>query len=97
MNEIKQTNWLKRCAVHGICRLAGTKIVRIHSSNTGIDTKEDFVMFIRKHGRGSYGSSGRLIDKPASYEQILAEMTKKNQKRLRKPVNSFIWCRMKKQ
>jgi hypothetical protein len=83
-SEIKATSWFKK--MQGEVKSDDTLAQRLLNdpSKSGIDTKQDFVMYIKKHGRGGYMVvEGSLTDK-ATYEQMLAEMHKKEPKEIKK-------------
>ena len=83
-DEIKQTNWFKEMRSHTESSDSLAQTLWDDPSKSGIDTKEDFVMFIRKQGKGSYMVVEGSLTSQASYELILAEMTKKEPKEIKK-------------
>ena len=83
-NEIKQTNWFRELRTHTESKDSLAQKLLDDPSRSGIDTKEDFVMYIRKHGRGSYMVIEGSLTSQAAYEQVLAEMTKKEPKEIKK-------------
>ncbi len=83
-NEIKATNWFKK--LQGEAESQDTLAQRLLNdpSQSGVDTKKDFVMYIKKHGRGGYMVVQGSLTSRATYEQMLAEMNKKKPKEIKK-------------
>ncbi len=83
-NEIKATNWFKK--IQGEAKSEDTLAQKLLNdpSQSGIDTKKDFVMYIKKQGRGGYMVVQGSLTSQATYEQMLAEMNKKKPKEIKK-------------
>lgn len=80
--EISQTNWFKAMAEKAEDSLA--RKILADPSASGIDTKQDFVFFMKRHGRGSYVVAEGSLTNEAAYQQMLAEMNKKEPKEVKK-------------
>jgi len=80
--DISQTTWFKEMARQNKDSLA--QKIFADPSNSGIDTKKDFVFFMKKHNRGSYLVVEGSLTSEATYEQMLAQMTKKEPKEIKK-------------
>jgi len=80
--EISQTNWFKAMSEKAEDSLA--RKILADPSASGIDTKQDFVLFMKKHGRGSYVVAEGSLTSEAAYQQMLAEMNKKEPKEVKK-------------
>ncbi len=87
-SEIQQTSWFKGLQ-KGLQKEAesndslANKLLADPSSS-GVDTKKDFVLFSRKHNGGGYMVFEGFLNSQATYEQTLAEMTKKKPKEIKK-------------
>src|SRR5690242_9571855 len=83
-NEIKATNWFKK--IQGEAKAEDTLAQKLLNdpSQSGIDTKKDFVMYMKKRGRGGYMVFEGYLTSQATYEQMLAEMNKKQPKEIKK-------------
>jgi hypothetical protein len=87
-SEIQQTTWFKGLQ-KGLQKEAesndslANKLLADPSSS-GVDTKKDFVLFSRKHNGGGYMVFEGFLNSQATYEQTLAEMTKKKPKEIKK-------------
>src|SRR5258706_12441782 len=53
-NEIKQTSWFTEMRTQTASSASLAQKLFDVPSNSGVDTKKDFVMYVRKQGRGSY-------------------------------------------
>ena len=83
-NEIKQTSWFKGMRMNRELKDSFAQQLLDDPSSSGIDTKKDFIMFVRKQGRGSYMVFEGSLTSQAKYEQILGEMTKNEPKEIKK-------------
>ncbi|HET6993351.1 MAG TPA: DUF4836 family protein [Chitinophagaceae bacterium] len=84
-SEIQQTSWFKEIqkdSESGNDSLA--KKLLADPSSSGVETKKDFVLFSKKHGGGGYMVFEGFLTSQATYEQTLAEMTKKKPKEIKK-------------
>ena len=83
-NEIKATTWFKKIQDRAKNEDSLAQRLLDDPDRSGINTKGDFVFYLRKHGRGGYAVvEGFLTDK-VMYEQLLSEMNKKKPKEIKK-------------
>lgn len=80
--EIRQTYWFKEMSKEAKDTLAQQLLADPASS--GIDTKGDFVFYIKKHGKGSYMVFEGSLKSAADYEKLLKEVNKEDQKEIKK-------------
>src|SRR5258706_10399533 len=71
-DEIRQTNWFKEMSKDGTDSLSRQLLADPASS--GIDTKKDFVFYLKKHGQGGYLVFEGSLANVAAYEKLLMQM-----------------------
>ena len=80
--DISETSWFKEAGAKEKDSLA--QKLMADPASSGIDTKQDFVLFMKKHGNGSYMVAEGSLSSEAAYQQMLANMTKKEPKEIKK-------------
>ncbi|TMI70022.1 MAG: DUF4836 family protein [Bacteroidetes bacterium] len=83
-NEIQQTSWFNAIQKDAESNDSLAKRLLADPASSGVDTKKDFVLFSKKHAGGSYMVFEGFLNSQATYEQTLAEMTKKKPKEIKK-------------
>jgi hypothetical protein len=83
-NEIKATAWFKKMHEQSKSNDSLAQQLLDDPSRSGIDTKKDFVMFMKKHGQGGYMVMEGSLTSQATYEQMLAEINKQEPKEIKK-------------
>jgi hypothetical protein len=83
-SEIQQTSWFKGLQKEAESNDTLAKRLLADPSSSGVDTKKDFVLFSKKHSGGGYMVFEGFLNSQATYEQTLAEMTKKKPKEIKK-------------
>ncbi len=73
-DEIRQTNWFKKASAKATDSLAQQLLA--DPSRSGIDTKSDFVLYLKKHGRSGYFVLEGSVADPAAFEKMLTAMHK---------------------
>jgi hypothetical protein len=83
-SEIQQTSWFKGLQKEAQSNDSLAKRLMEDPSSSGVDIKKDFVLFSKKHNGGGYMVFEGFLNSQATYEQTLAEMTKKKPKEIKK-------------